>query len=271
MVLAALKEDVGTGDITAAIIPEDHRSHAVIITRNEGRFCGIPWGDATVTAVDSRIRVDWHVEDGDRVVPGQRIAGLVGLTRSLVTAERTLLNFLQLLSGTASTAARAAHEVEHTHMQVLDTRKTIPGLRAAQKYAVACGGASNHRHGLFDAVLLKENHLKAAGGIRSAASRAKLLHPGKMLEVEVEDLAQLQEAITAKVDRVLLDNFDLPGLRAAVALAGGRVKLEASGGWSLRDLREVAATGVDCISMGSLTKAIVPMDLSMRILPDVEE
>ena len=261
----ALQEDIGTGDITAELVPEQQLCEANIFTRNSGCFCGIPWGSESFRQVDSAIQVDWHVSDGDSVAVNQSVASLSGRTRSLLTAERTVLNFLQLLSGTATAAALATQELKGTGTMALDTRKTIPGLRVAQKYAVRVGGAGNHRIGLYDACLIKENHISAVGGIETAVSLAKQHHPNSFVEIEIESLDQLDEATRAKPDRIMLDNFTPNQMKRAVSRVAGRVQLEASGGINLTNLKSVAATGVEFISLGSLTKAVEPLDLSMRI------
>ena len=264
-VATALREDVGSGDINAELIAPDIQAEAVVISRDGGVFCGAPWVEEACRQVDAAIDAHWHVRDGDPVTAGQTLLVLRGPARGLLTAERTIINFMQLLSATATQAARYV-EAARGRAVILDTRKTLPGLRLAQKYAVRTGGAANHRMGLFDAYLLKENHIAAAGGIAAAVRRARQRHPDKEVEVEVEDDAQLAEAIAAGVDRVLLDNYSAQELRRAVAAAKGRVALEASGGITLETIAEVARTGVDCISVGEITKAVTPLDLSMRIV-----
>lgn len=263
-VRAALAEDVGDGDITAALVAASTRGHARIITREAAVVCGRPWVDEVFRQLDPSVTVRWHCNEGDQVQAGALLYELEGPARSLLTGERTALNFLQLLSGIATRCARLAALIEGLHTQLLDTRKTLPGLRVAQKYAVRCGGCQNHRIGLYDAFLIKENHIAACGSIRAAVATARKQSPGKPVEVEVETLSQLEEALDAGVDSVLLDNFDLDGMRAAVALTAGRAKLEASGGVSESTLRAIAETGVDYISMGSLTKDCKAIDLSMR-------
>ena len=264
-VATALREDVGSGDINAELIAPDIQAEAVVISRDGGIFCGAPWVEEACRQVDAAIDVRWHVRDGDPVTAGQTLLVLRGPARGLLTAERTIINFMQLLSATATQAARYV-EAAGRRAVILDTRKTLPGLRLAQKYAVRVGGAANHRLGLFDAYLLKENHIAAAGGIAAAVHRARQRHPDKEVEVEVEDDAQLAEAIDAGADRVLLDNYSAAALRRAVATAKGRVALEASGGITLETIAEVARTGVDYISVGEITKAVAPLDLSMRIV-----
>ncbi len=263
-VRAALAEDIGDGDITAALVAADTRGHARIITREAAVVCGRPWVDEVFRQLDPAVTVRWHCSDGEQVDAGALLYELEGPARVLLTGERAALNFLQLLSGIATRCARHAALLDGLHTRLLDTRKTLPGLRIAQKYAVRCGGCHNHRIGLYDAFLVKENHIAACGSIGAAVATARRLSPGKPVEVEVETLAQLGEALDAGVDSVLLDNFDLGGMRAAVALTAGRAKLEASGGVSQDTLRAIAETGVDYISMGSLTKDCKAIDLSMR-------
>lgn len=267
-VRAALAEDIGSGDITAALVPEAARGHARIITREAAVICGKPWVDEVFRQLDPGVSVRWHCNDGDRVAAGALLFELEGAARSLLTGERAALNFLQLLSGIATRCARFAGLVDGLHTRLLDTRKTLPGLRIAQKYAVRCGGCHNHRIGLYDAFLVKENHIAACGSITAAVETARRLSPGKPVEVEVETLTQLAEALQAGVDWVMLDNFDTDGMREAVARTGGRAMLEASGGVSEANLRAIAETGVDYISMGTLTKDCTAIDLSMRFVQD---
>lgn len=263
----ALDEDVGSGDLTAALIPLEAVAEATVISREQAVLCGRPWFDEVFRQIDARITVTWDVNDGDRIAPGQRLCRLAGPARGLLTGERTALNFLQTLSGTATEARRHADAVAGTRTRVLDTRKTVPGLRAAQKYAVRCGGCLNHRMGLYDAVLIKENHIAAAGSITAAVQRAReLVNPDVMIEVEVENLEELREALAANVKRILLDNMDLATLREAVAITAGRAELESSGNVTLATLREVAETGIDYISVGALTKHVRAIDLSMRFI-----
>ncbi len=267
-VKAALSEDLGEGlDVSASLIPADVTTHARVITRTAGTFCGQPWVDETIRQVDPAIDIAWLVRDGEQVHPEQPLFELTGSARNLLSAERTMLNFVQLLSGTATRTAYYAGLLEGSGCQLLDTRKTIPGLRHAQKYAVRCGGGFNHRLGLFDAYLLKENHVAAAGSITVAVHSARQQNPALTLEVEVETLDELAEAISAGADIAMLDNFTLDATRQAVELARGHLKLEASGGIDENSITEIAATGVDYISVGELTKNIVPMDLSMRFEP----
>ena len=268
-VARALAEDVGAGDLTAVLIPAQTRAEAVVISREPAVLCGCAWFEAVFHRLDPAVEVTWNARDGDGVTAGQILCRLRGPARTLLTGERTALNFLQTLSGTATAARRYAEAVKGTHTRVLDTRKTLPGLRSAQKYAVRCGGCDNHRMGLYDAVLIKENHILAAGSITRAVQRARAAVPGKTVEVEVETLEQVQEALAAGADILLLDNFDLEHMRAAVTITAGRAKLEASGGITLDTLRRVAETGVDYISIGALTKDVRAIDLSMRFTPAV--
>ncbi len=267
-VAQALREDVGDGDLTACLVPETTQAQARVIARESAVLCGTDWFDEVVRQVDPACRVIWMAHDGDALQPDQLLCRVQGPARSLLTAERTALNFLQTLSGTATQAARYVEAVAGTGARILDTRKTIPGLRLAQKYAVRCGGGSNHRIGLFDAILIKENHIAAAGSVAGALAAAERTREaaGRPLEIEieVEDLAQLEEALAAGAVRVLLDNFDLAALREAVRLNAGRARLEASGGVDLETVRAIAETGVDDISIGSLTKDLHAVDLSMR-------
>ena len=261
----ALAEDLGSGDATAELLPVDARAEAALTCREEAVIAGIPWFDACVRRMDPSARIDWDTADGQRVAAGAVICRLAGHARSLVSAERSALNFLQLLSGTATLTADYVAAVSGTGARVLDTRKTVPGLRLAQKYAVRCGGGHNHRMGLHDAILVKENHIIAAGGIAAAVQAARRLHPELLLEVEVEDLDELAQALIAGVDRVLLDNFSLPLMRDAVRQAAGLVSLEASGNVDLHTIGDYARTGVDFISVGALTKHVRAVDLSLRL------
>jgi len=262
----ALQEDLGTGDCTAALIPEDSVLVTRVICRDQAVCAGRPWFDETFRQLSGRIRIDWQVNDGHFMNPGQEVCRLKGPARSILSGERTALNFLQTLSATATAARRYTDAVAGTGVIILDTRKTIPGLRLAQKYAVRCGGASNHRIGLFDAILIKENHIAAAGSVTAAVSAALRLHPDLLLEVEVENLEQLQEAHAAGAQRALLDNFGLAELKSAVAQYKGKIGLEASGGINLETIREIAGTGVDFISTGDITKNIEAVDFSMRFV-----
>jgi len=263
-VARALREDIGSGDITAALIDGTTRAKARLITREAAILCGIPWANEVIRQLDPSLQVTWLSADGDRISQGQLLATFAGPARSLLTAERTLLNFLQTLSGTATYAGHLRDLVAHTTVTLLDTRKTLPGLRSAQKYAVRVGGCSNHRMGLFDAFLIKENHIEACGSIDEAVRAARALDPAKPVEVEVESLEQLHEAIRAGADTVMLDNFGLEQLVQAVQVTAGRVKLEASGGIDEAALVRIAETGVDFISVGALTKHCRAIDLSLR-------
>ncbi len=263
-VALALAEDIGSGDLTAALIPAQAQAEATVISRETAVLCGVAWFDAVFRQLDSSIQVQWQASDGQRVAPNQLLCTVRGPARALLTGERTALNFLQSLSGTATLARRYADLVAGTGATILDTRKTVPGLRLAQKYAVRCGGCQNHRIGLFDAVLIKENHIMAAGSITNAIVMSRRLHPGVQVEVEVENLAQLQEALTARPDIVMLDNFNLTTLAEAVRLTARQLKLEASGNVNFDTVRAIAETGVDYISIGGLTKDVRAVDLSMR-------
>lgn len=265
-VTVALDEDLGSGDITAVLIAEDAWARARVITREAAVLCGTLWFDAVFARLSPHVTVAWHADDGDQLTPNQEICHIEGPTRALLTGERTALNFLQTLSGTATVTREYVKIIEGTRATLLDTRKTIPGLRLAQKYAVRCGGGSNHRIGLYDAVLIKENHIMGCGSITAAVHTSQQLNSGKPIEVEVESIAQLNEAIAAGANSVLLDNFSLDMMREAVAVNAGRIKLEASGGVDKQTLRAIAETGVDYISIGSLTKHVRAIDLSMRIV-----
>ena len=266
LVNQALNEDIGSGDITAELVGEDETLHARVITREPGVLCGRAFAETVFATVDASLLVSWHCADGDVLAADDLLFEVSGPARSVLTAERTALNFLQLLSGTATYSRSLAVLVEDLPVRLLDTRKTIPGLRLAQKYAVTCGGCHNHRIGLFDAFLIKENHIAACGGIESAIAAAKATAPGKPIEIEVESLDELTLAISAGADRVMLDNFSLDAMREAVAIAAGRSELEASGNVNEQTLRAIAETGVDFISIGALTKAVTPLDLSMRFV-----
>lgn len=260
----ALKEDIGNGDVTANLIPEDEFSLASVIAREPAIICGVDWFEEVFAQLDSQVFIEWDVDDGDSVEADQQICSLSGSTRALLSGERAALNFLQTLSGTATIAAEYARAVEGTGVKVLDTRKTLPGLRLAQKYAVSCGGCYNHRIGLYDAVLIKENHIYAAGSIADAIESARCNSPDLMVEVEVENMDELQQALDAKPDRIMLDNFDLDTMKEAVRINNGQVELEASGNVTLTTIRSIAETGVDFISTGALTKDVKALDLSMR-------
>ena len=263
-VRCALEEDLGTGDITAELIPQDRIWTASVYTRQAAILCGRNWFDAVFKRLDDAVDIRWRANDGDAIVPDQVLCTLQGRARCLLSGERTALNFLQTLSSTATLANRYARQLEGLNTRVLDTRKTIPGLRRAQKYAVRCGGCHNHRMGLYDAFLIKENHIAAAGSIEAAVQSARSLGAGLAIEVEVENRGQLKQALQAGADRILLDNFTVDEVRDAVALTNGRRELEASGGIGLDTLRQYAETGVDYISIGALTKDIRAVDLSMR-------
>ncbi|HAT8516927.1 carboxylating nicotinate-nucleotide diphosphorylase [Vibrio vulnificus] len=264
-----LKEDLGgslnaNNDVTAALIPAEAMNTATIITREHGVFCGQAWADEVFKQLGGKVTIEWHVKDGDNVEPNQTLCTLTGPARDLLTGERNAMNFIQTLSGCATITAQYAAKIAHTECRLLDTRKTIPGLRSALKYAVACGGGYNHRIGVFDAYLIKENHIIACGGITQAITKAKELQPGKPVEVETENLDELREAIHAGADIIMLDNFTTEMMRQAVKINAGRAALENSGNVTLDTIAEYAETGVDYISVGALTKHVKAMDLSMR-------
>jgi nicotinate-nucleotide pyrophosphorylase (carboxylating) len=264
----AIREDVGTGDVTAGFVPENQIARGCVITREAAVMCGRPWVDEVFRQLDEGVRIRWHAGDGERISPAQNLFDIEGSARSILTGERTALNFLQLLSAVATETHRYVDAVAGTGCTILDTRKTLPGLRTAQKYAVLCGGAANHRMGLYDMVLVKENHIAAAGSLTRAVESARRHVPGLKVEVEVETMKELEEAIAAKPDIVMLDNFTPEEMRKAVALnkeRGHRAKLEASGNVSLNNVRQIAETGVDFISVGALTKHVRAVDLSMRL------
>jgi len=264
-VSAALEEDVSTGDLTAGLIPAAEIATARIITRADITVCGTAWADACFRRLDASMKIEWSCADGTPLEAGQTLCTLSGSARALLTGERTALNFLQLLSGIATITRRYVDAVEGTRAKILDTRKTLPGLRVAQKYAVLSGGGTNHRMGLYDAILIKENHIAAAGGVAAAMKTAlAAAPPGVWIQVEVETLDQLQIALDAGARLILLDNMDTAQMRAAVAYTAGRAELEASGGITLDNVRQIAETGVDRISIGSLTKDVRAADLSMR-------
>jgi len=260
---SALAEDVGSGDVTAELIPKDTLASAMLITREHAVVAGCQWFNEVFNQLPHNTKINWHVADGDVVTAEQTLCTIDGSARSLLTGERTAINFLQTLSATATTVASFVDVIKDTETKILDTRKTIPGLRLAQKYAVECGGGTNHRVGLYDAILIKENHIMAAGSITQAVEQAKAKN--LPVEVEVESLAELEEALTAEADQILLDNFDLELLEKAVNINQGRAKLEASGNITKDDLYAIAKTGVDYISIGALTKHIRAIDFSMRI------
>ena len=260
----ALGEDLGSGDITAQLIDVGTQLDVLLLCREQAVLCGRDWFEAAFKQLDASITFNWFANDGDKLIADSVVCEITGNARAVLSAERTALNFLQTLSATATLTRRYQQAIAGTGCKILDTRKTIPGLRQAQKYAVTCGGGTNHRIGLFDAFLLKENHLSAAGSIASAVKRARALHPEALLEVEVETLDQLQQAVACKVDRVLLDNFSLADLRRAVELNAGTIELEASGNITLDNIRAVAECGVDYISTGALTKNVQAIDFSLR-------
>lgn len=263
-VTLALGEDVGAEDVTAALIDPDKKARSKLLCREAAVICGQPWFDETLRQVDPGLQARWLISEGSRADPGSIVALIEGPARPLLTAERTAMNFLQLLSGVATRTAEFVAAVAGTGARILDTRKTVPGLRLAQKYAVACGGGVNHRIGLFDAYLIKENHIAAAGSISAAISRARAAHPELPVEVEIENLDQLQSALDAGPDRIMLDNFSLEATREAVRRNAGKVELEASGGVDLDTVRAIAETGVDFISTGSITKHVRATDFSLR-------
>lgn len=264
----ALAEDVGAGDRTATLLPSGQCSLVAVIARQEAVICGRVWFEEVFRQLDAGVRVQWQVADGERTDAGTTLCKLEGPTRALLTGERTALNYLQTLSGTATRARRYADAIAGLPVRVLDTRKTVPGLRVEQKYAVRCGGCHNHRMGLYDAILIKENHILAAGSIAAALEAARTVAEGVRVEIEVEHLGELEQALEAGATHVLLDNFGLDALRQAVALNAGRARLEASGGITLERIRAIAETGVDDISVGDLTKDLSAVDLSMQFLGD---
>ena len=260
----AIHEDVGDGDITAQLISEDEMTIATVICRENCVLCGMDWFEEVFRQIDDEILIEWHAEDGDSIKSGQSICSLSGSSRSILIGERTGLNFLQTLSSTATRSASYAKAVADTETIVLDTRKTIPGLRLAQKYAVSCGGCQNHRIGLYDAILIKENHILACGSIEQAIKEARFHNPEMPIEIEVESIDELKQALEANVDRALLDNFTNEQLVEAVGICNGKIPLEASGNVTLDNIHDIALTGVDYISTGALTKDIQAIDLSMR-------
>ncbi|MBV8877148.1 MAG: carboxylating nicotinate-nucleotide diphosphorylase [Gammaproteobacteria bacterium] len=265
---AALREDLGSGDVTASLVPAAKRVHGSVITREAAVLCGRPWADETFRQLDPQVQLSWQAADGDRIAPGQILFSIAGHARAVLTGERTALNFLQLLSGTATATRGFVDAVAGTRCRILDTRKTVPGLRTAQKYAVRCGGAQNLRMGLYDQVLIKENHIAATGSLTAAIEAARRNAAGLAIEVEVETLTELQEALDARPDIIMLDEFSLEDMRRAVALNrahGAAAKLEVSGSVSLETVQSIAATGVDYISVGALTKHVRAIDLSMRL------
>ena len=265
-VARALSEDLGSGDVTAALLP-DEADIAYLLCKEEAVIAGRPWFDACHRSLDAQVAIQWRVDEGDRVDAGTVLATLSGRARALVSGERASLNFMQTLSGTATVTAAYVEAVRGTRARILDTRKTLPGLRLAQKYAVRCGGGSNHRIGLFDTVMLKENHIRASGSLAAAVRAARIAQPALPLVVEVENLAQLQEALEVGCDRILIDDFDIAMRREAVRITDGRIPLEVSGGVSLETVRGIAEDGVDCISVGGLTKHVHAIDLSLKLGP----
>jgi len=261
----ALAEDIGSGDITAQLIPAERLAHAKVITRESAVICGTAWVDAVFRQLDPRVAVHWHIQDGQRAEANQVLFELDGPARALLSGERSALNFLQALSAVATRCQHYADLVQGTAVKLLDTRKTLPGLRLAQKYAVTQGGCHNHRIGLYDAFLIKENHIAACGGIYQAVAAAQKIAPGKPVEVEVESLEELRQALDAGADIIMLDELSLDEMREAVTLTSGRAKLEASGGVNKNTLRMIAETGVDYVSIGTLTKDVRAVDLSMRL------
>ncbi len=265
-VAAAIAEDVGTGDRTGLLVPADKQARARVIVREHAVLCGTPWFDTCMRAVDPSLRVTWRQQEGDRMAPDSVVCEIEGPARSLLTAERPSLNFLQLLSGVATVTSRYAEVIAGTRARVLDTRKTLPGLRLAQKYAVRIGGGENQRLALYDGILIKENHIAAAGGVTAALRAAQALNAGVPIQIEVETLAQLDEALAAGATSVLLDNFEPPAMREAVRVTAGRALLEVSGGVNIDTIRAFAETGVDRISVGALTKDVRATDYSLRIV-----
>ncbi len=265
-VAVAIAEDVGGGDLTAELLPDELAVQAQVIARESGVICGISWFDEVFRQINADVKIRWQVADGERVTENQQLCLIDGKARSLLTAERTALNFLQSLSGTATETSRYVQAVAGSNVKILDTRKTIPGLRLAQKYAVRCGGGHNHRIGLYDAILIKENHIQAAGSIEAVLQHAQQKFPGVETEIEVESLQELQRALDVGAKRVLLDNFSIGDLHSAVALNHGRTRLEVSGGVTIEGIRELAETGVDDISVGALTKHLQAFDLSMLFI-----
>lgn len=266
----ALFEDIGSGDLTASLIPAVQQDCAYIISRQEAILCGTTYVDEIYREIDPQIKISWQTHDGDKITAQQILCDIEGPTRSIVSGERCALNFLQILSSTATLTNKFVTQIKGTNTKLLDTRKTIPGLRAAQKYAVLCGGGENHRQGLFDAILIKENHIAACGSITNAVTQAKKNHPHKKIEVEVTNLVELQEALTLTLDQIMLDNFKVEDIKKAVNINSNnvnRAKLEASGNINVKNIRAVAKTGVDYISVGAITKNIVAIDFSMLMRP----
>ena len=263
-VARALAEDIGSGDVTAGLIPADKQATATVICREDAIVCGVAWFNEVFSQLDPTVQVEWQYQDGDSVAANALLCTLRGSARSILSGERAALNFLQTLSATATATRRYVDLVAHTQCRILDTRKTLPGLRTAQKYAVLCGGGTNHRIGLYDRVLIKENHIMAAGSITAAIQQARQLHPGILVEVETENLQELAEATAAQADIIMLDEYSLADMREAVRVTAGKIPLEASGGVNLDTVRTIAETGVDFVSVGEITKHIRAIDLSMR-------
>ena len=265
LVRAALSEDIGSGDITAELLPDRSIVIAAIESREEAVICGIPWANEVFAQIDNNVRIEWSIDEGELVEAGTQLATINGPVRAVLTGERTALNFLQALSGTATKTRELVDLIANSSSSLLDTRKTLPGLRAAQKYAVRVGGGVNHRQGLFDAFLIKENHIAASGGINAALAKARKLNPNKTLEIEVQNLEEFSQALTGNPDIIMLDNFSLDLIEQAVALNNGRCKLEASGGIRQELLVKIAKTGVDYISVGAITKHCQAIDLSLLV------
>lgn len=263
IVSIALAEDIGTGDLTAHLIPPERNSKATLICQQNAVLCGVDFVNEVFFQLDPRIQIEWHLKDGAEMASNQTICEFSGSSRSLLTGERTALNFLQVLSSTATLTKKYVEEIKGTRAQLLDTRKTLPGLRNAQKYAVTCGGGRNHRFGLFDQILIKENHIAASESITSIITQAKNMFPQKILEIEVRNLDEFRQALAATPDIILLDNFSLASIREAVIINNGKSKLEVSGGVNLETIRAIAETGVDYISVGAITKSVIPIELSM--------
>jgi nicotinate-nucleotide pyrophosphorylase (carboxylating) len=261
----ALREDIGEGDITAQLIPAESFVIATVISRENCVLCGMDWFEEVFRQIDEEVLVEWFADDGDTITAEQPVCSLSGSARSILTGERTALNFLQTLSAVATRSAEYAAAVAKTDTVVLDTRKTIPGLRLAQKYAVSCGGCQNHRMGLYDAILIKENHISSCGGIQAAVEQAHFLNPEMPVEIEVENMDELEQALATNIDRILLDNFSIKQLKQAVKICNGKVPLEASGGVTLKNIHKIASTGVNFISTGALTKDIEAIDMSLRL------
>ena len=267
-VQTSLEEDIGSGDITAKLIPSDNTLTAVVISREPAVLCGSAWANEVFSQLDPTVTLDWLAKDGDELTPNEPFLKLSGNARSILTGERTALNYIQMLSYTATVSRHYANMVKHEALTILDTRKTIPSFRLAQKYAITVGGAANHRVGLYDAFLIKENHIMAAGSISAAVKQAQSIAPGKTIEVESENLTEVEEAVSAGADIIMLDNFSLDDMRLAVQKYQGRVKFEASGNMTDAHIKDVASTGVDFISVGALTKHIQAIDLSLRVMKE---